>query len=144
MSSSFYQYLIAAFFVFAISLGVSSRAETTIPAVTADSFYHHVITAQKPVLIQFDAAWCPFCRKFAPIIEKFATEYKDEIAVYRIDADKEGDLMIRLGARTLPTTVMFFKGKEVSRKGGFMTAEQLEEWVSKEVSKLTQKSDPSL
>ena len=137
MSASFYKYLIAAFFAVMVAFSFSSKAETSITAVTADSFYHHVITAQKPVLIQFDAAWCPFCRKFAPIIEKFATEYKGEIAVYRIDADQEGDLMIRLGARTLPTTVMFFKGKEVSRKGGFMTAEQLEEWVRKEVTKLT-------
>jgi thioredoxin-like negative regulator of GroEL len=125
--------LSALFFVPAVSM---AEDQGGIPFVSADSFAHNVLAASKPVIVQFDADWCPFCRKFQPIMESFAEKYGADIDFYRINADKEGDLMIRLGARTLPTTLLFYKGSEVSRKAGFIKAEDLETWVAGEIGKL--------
>jgi thioredoxin len=112
--------------------------ESVIAHTTSQSFVQDVISSQKPVLVQFDASWCPFCRKFQPVLQRFHEKYKDSIDVYKIDADAEGDLMIRLGVRTLPTVVLFYKGKEVERRVGFADDEKFSNWVAEQIGKLAQ------
>ncbi len=46
----------------------------------------------KPVIIDFYTVWCGPCKRLAPILESIATEYKDQIVIYKIDAEKEREL----------------------------------------------------
>ena len=44
---------------------------------------------EKPAVIDFYATWCGPCRMVAPLLKSLAKEYKDQIAVYKVDTDKQ-------------------------------------------------------
>ena len=47
---------------------------------------------EKPAVIDFYATWCGPCRMVAPLLKSLAKEYKDRIAVYKVDTDKQKEL----------------------------------------------------
>ena len=38
--------------------------------ITTNSFENDVLRADKPVLVDFWAQWCPYCRRIAPAFDK--------------------------------------------------------------------------
>lgn len=57
----------------------------------------------KPAIIDFYASWCGPCRSLAPVLEEIAEEYDGKIYVYKIDTDKEEELSVKFGIRSIPT-----------------------------------------
>ena len=60
----------------------------------------------KPAIVDFYATWCGPCKTVAPILEKLAAEYENEIYIYKVDTDKEQELSAAFGISSIPT--MFF------------------------------------
>lgn len=56
----------------------------------------------KPAIVDFYADWCGPCRIVSPILADLAEEYGDEIYIYKINVDKEGELAAMFGARSIP------------------------------------------
>lgn len=52
---------------------------------------------EKPAVIDFYATWCGPCRMVAPLLKSLAKEYKDRIAVYKVDTDKQKELSAVMG-----------------------------------------------
>ena len=63
----------------------------------------------KPCIIDFYATWCGPCKMIAPILKELAEEYKDQIVIYKVDTDKEKELSMAMGIRSLPTVVFIPK-----------------------------------
>ena len=63
----------------------------------------------KPCVIDFYATWCGPCRMVAPILKDLAKEYGDSIVIYKVDTDKEKELSMAMGIRSLPTIVFIPK-----------------------------------
>ncbi len=61
-----------------------------------------VYNGDKPAIIDFYADWCGPCRIVSPILADLAEEYGDEIYIYKINVDKEGELAAMFGARSIP------------------------------------------
>ena len=72
----------------------------------------------KPAIIDFYADWCAPCKQIAPIIKDLAAEYEDEIAVYKVDTEKQKELASNLGIRALPS-ILFIpeEGEPQMQKG---------------------------
>ncbi len=66
------------------------------------------------VLVDFWAEWCNPCRILGPIIEEFAKE-RDDVAVAKVDVDKNQELAMRFGVQSIPTVAAFYNGEEVDR-----------------------------
>ena len=77
-------------------------------AHTVDAFRAKVLHADKPVLVDFYADWCPPCRQLSPRIEELAEEYRGRVKVVKVNFDKGRALAARYGVRGIPL-VMFFK-----------------------------------
>ena len=45
--------------------------------ITTNSFENDVLHADKPVLVDFWAQWCPYCRRLAPAFDKVGEQYVD-------------------------------------------------------------------
>lgn len=60
----------------------------------------------KPCLIDFSTSWCGWCKKLHPILEQIAEEYKGQIYVYTLDAEKEREVAALFGVRSYPTVVI--------------------------------------
>lgn len=82
--------------------------------ITAANFEQEVLQSDKPVLVDFWAAWCNPCKMMSPVVSQFAQEHP-EIKVGKVNVDEEQELANRFSILSIPT-IMVFKGGEVTAK----------------------------
>ena len=93
--------------------------------ITDANFEEVVLKSDKPVMVDFWAAWCGPCRMVAPSVEALATEYAGKAKVYKVDVDSEGELAMRFGVLSIPSLVLIKGGQEVDRITGAAPKDQI-------------------
>jgi thioredoxin len=101
----------------------TESSKKTIGITTTD--YEKLIVSDKKVLINFYAKWCAPCKKMEPYILKMQTEMKDQLTILRLDADANKTLLESMNIDGLPVIIIYENGKEIWRKIGFITEEDL-------------------
>jgi thioredoxin 1 len=96
-----------------------------LPQVTDANFDQQVLQSEKPVLVDFWAAWCGPCQMIAPIVEQVAHDFKDSLSVTKLDVDTNQRTAMTYGVQSIPTLLIFKGGKEVKRLVGFLPKERL-------------------
>jgi thioredoxin 1 len=86
--------------------------------VTDSSFEGAVLQSEKPVLVDFWAAWCGPCRMLAPTIEAIAEEYSESATVVKLNVDDNRSATATYGIKGIPTLILFSGGREVERMVG--------------------------
>ena len=98
-----------------------------IKAVTDATFDEVVLASERPVLVDFWAAWCGPCRMVAPEMEKLAQKYAGKVDVVKVDVDANPGISMRYGIMSIPTIAFFRPGEQPMGVVGFRPAEQLEQ-----------------
>jgi len=88
---------------------------TTTISVTDGTFAQDVLSAPRPVLVDFWATWCAPCRMVAPVLEEIAGEKADELTVAKIDIDANPGTARDFQVVSVPTLILFKDGKPVKR-----------------------------
>jgi thioredoxin 1 len=78
---------------------------------TDQNFEVEVLKSDKPVLVDFWAAWCAPCRMVAPAIEAIAEEYADRAKVGKLNVDENQLVTGRYQIRSIPTLLLFKSGE---------------------------------
>ena len=68
---------------------------------------------EKPVLVDYWAPWCVYCRRIAPAYEKIAEEYGDQLVIGKVNIDEESQLAEAENIEVIPTLVLYRGGKAV-------------------------------
>ena len=75
------------------------------------NFDELVLNSDKPVLVDFWAAWCGPCRMVGPVVEEIAGEYDGKAIVGKVDVDANPNISVKYGIRSIPA-LLYFKGGE--------------------------------
>ena len=86
--------------------------------VTAASFDSQVLGAALPVVVDFNAEWCPPCHAIAPSLEALSDELAGRVKIVRLDVDIDPSISARYGVRSMPTLMMFKNGEPTAIQVG--------------------------
>lgn len=86
--------------------------------ITDANFDEVVLKSDKPVLVDFWAAWCGPCKAIAPAIEEMANEMEGEAIIGKLDVDANPQTSIKYKVMSIPTLLVFKGGEVVDRHVG--------------------------
>ena len=102
--------------------------------VSDSSFDKDVLQSDKPVLVDFWAAWCAPCRILAPTVDAIAEKYATNARVVKVNVDDNPSISQRYGIKGIPTLILFKAGKEEERVVGATSKEAISRMIDKHVS----------
>lgn len=107
----------------AVALGASLGAAVPALAATEAAFTRQAFAASeqagKPILVHIEASWCPTCARQRPILARLAADpkYRD-LVIYKVDFDRQKDVVRAFGARMQSTLIAFHGKTEEGRSVG--------------------------
>src|SRR5580698_1175871 len=101
-------------------------ASNGIVEVTDANFDADVLKSEKPVLVDFWAAWCGPCRAIAPIVEELAGEYQGKVTIGKMDVDRNGATPMRYKVTGIPTLLVFKGGQVVEQLVGYRSKDDIQ------------------
>lgn len=76
-------------------------------------------------LLDYWAVWCGPCQIMKPIIEELEKELAGKVEVIKINVDEKPDEASKYGVMSIPTYIVLKDGKEVGRKIGVTSKQEL-------------------
>ena len=107
--------------------------------VNATTFEVEVIAQshERPVAVDFWADWCAPCKMLMPILATLADEYDGRFHLAKVDTDKEQQLAMDHGVRSLPTVKLFKDGKVIDEFMGALPASAIRQFLDRHVGNAT-------
>lgn len=73
--------------------------------------YRKFTQAKQPVMVEFSAPWCVYCRRLAPALESVAEEYRDTLVFGAVNIDDEPELAQSEKIEVVPTLLIYQNGQ---------------------------------
>ncbi len=103
-------------------------------AIEDSNFETDVLGSDKPVLVDFWAAWCAPCRMLAPTVDALAEQYSGNVNVVKLNVDDNPSIPSRYGIKGIPTLILFKGGREEERVVGATSKDAISRMLDKHVS----------
>ena len=75
--------------------------------------FEEMIRGEKPVLVDYWAPWCGYCRRIGPAYEKLADSYAESVNAVKVNIDNEPLLTDQEEIEVIPTLVMYKNGEAI-------------------------------
>lgn len=103
-------------------------------ALTQRSFHEWLRGTDIPIVVDFWAPWCRPCRTMAPAFEQAARELEPAALLAKVDTQSEPTIGNEFGIRSIPTLVLFSRGKDIARHSGGIGSKEIIRWVRSALS----------
>jgi len=97
--------------------------------LTTENISQHLEKNDIPVMVDFWAPWCGPCKTMGPNFEQASRDFKTKVRFAKINTEDQQSLGGHYNIRSIPTLVLFKKGKEVDRISGALDANALISWI---------------
>ena len=97
--------------------------------LNAELFKKNIREGGQPVLVEFWAPWCVYCRRIAPALQKLSDQLGDSIMVGQVNIDDEPLLANQERIEVIPTLILYQDGEA---KGSIVAPEskaKIEEFI---------------
>ncbi len=95
--------------------------------------FEEIINSEEPVLLEFYTDWCKPCKKMAPHLDTVAEIFGEDLTIIKIDAEKNMTLKKHLKVDSVPTLILYQRGKLLWRQAGGIYADKLERVIREKV-----------
>lgn len=92
------------------------------------AFEEQVFAGKKPVLVEFWAPWCVYCRRIAPTLEKL-TQQQTDLVIGQVNIDEEPVLANREHIEVIPTFVLYENGQALGSIVAPESKARIEEFI---------------
>ena len=96
--------------------------------ITDESFAEDVLDSEIAVLMDFTATWCGPCKKMLPHLKSLSEEIEN-VKFVKVDIDECSEISEIYRVSSVPTFVIVKNGKEVARRSGSCTRDEIERWI---------------
>jgi thioredoxin len=93
--------------------------------------FQELTSGSTPVLVDFSAPWCGYCRRIDPAYELLADQYEGRILVAKVNIDDEPALAEQERIELVPTLVLYQNGKALGEVVAPGSKAQIEEMVER-------------
>lgn len=108
-------------------------ASEKIIEINSSNFETEVLGSDKPVLVDFWAAWCGPCRMVAPTLDQLADEMDGSVRIAKLNVDDNQDLAMQFGVQSIPSFLLFKGGQVADRMMGAMPKAAFENFIQRNV-----------
>ena len=97
-------------------------------AMNMESFNKQVMQGEAPVLVEFWAPWCVYCRRIGPAMQKLARE-NDRVLIAQVNIDEVPELARQERIEVIPTLVLYHKGEALASIVAPESKARIEEFI---------------
>ena len=98
--------------------------------------FAEILNGETPVLVDFTATWCGPCKMMKPVLEELHQRKGEQVRIIKIDIDQSPAAANAFQVQSVPTLILFQKGKQLWRQSGIMQVNSLEKVIDQLTSKL--------
>jgi thioredoxin 1 len=111
----------------------TSRQDSTVKLTEAN--FDMLSSSDRPMFVDFWAAWCGPCRAMEPVVERLAAKYSGKVLFGKVNVDEEMSISSRYQVLSIPTFMIFKNGQPLDAVIGAVGEASLERLVSGAIEK---------
>lgn len=98
-------------------------------------FNQYTVEGNTPVLVEYWAPWCVYCRRIAPALEKISAQYEGKVVVGQVNIDNEPLLASKEQIEVIPTLILYRSGKALGSIIAPESKAKIEEFIQETLQK---------
>jgi thioredoxin 1 len=95
-----------------------------------DRNFSDVVENKGLAMVDFNAHWCGPCRRMSPVVDALAWDMKEQAVIAKLDVDDASATAGRFGVSRIPCLIIFRDGREIARRYGACSKDDLKYWIS--------------
>lgn len=106
----------------------------SVKTITKENFSQEVAQAAQPVLVDFWAPWCVYCKRLSPVLDRLSDKLEAQVSVAKINIDEQPELAQKFDVSVIPTLYLFQQGQPGEKLVAPPSQAQIEDWIHAQVS----------